>query len=153
MDHNFTPGELFIIRWQYGELGDFLSALIEAMIRADDDNLRKLALGFPEEVEALCQYRHEDGWWDKLEQRAIEAGIVPHVPTIARDYYVLRDSRTQLYWNEVDTMWTDLHFATYYLKEKILEAIGNKELPDGDVLSLDWLKHDNLRKELEVDHE
>lgn len=46
----WTEGEKWVIKWQFGGLGDFQSALSEAIKRADDDNLRLLALGFPNQV-------------------------------------------------------------------------------------------------------
>lgn len=38
--------------FQYGRSGDFMQALFTAIMKADTNNQDKLALGFPEEVEA-----------------------------------------------------------------------------------------------------
>ena len=53
---DWTEGEKFIIKWQFGILGDFKTALIEACCRADEDNLERLHRGFPEEVEAYLAW-------------------------------------------------------------------------------------------------
>ena len=53
---DWTEGEKFIIKWQFGILGDFKSALIEACCRADDDNIERLHRGFPMEVEAFLAW-------------------------------------------------------------------------------------------------
>lgn len=47
-----TDAERLIIKWQYGLTGDFETALWEAIIRADEDNLQRLAIGFPDHVAA-----------------------------------------------------------------------------------------------------
>ena len=53
---DWTEGEKFIIKWQFGILGDFKTALIEACCRADEGNLARLHYGFPEEVEAYLAW-------------------------------------------------------------------------------------------------
>jgi len=65
-----TPGEKFIVKWQFRLLGDFGKALIEAIMRADDDNLERLVMGFPLEVEAYKHYAETLGWWADVKKRA-----------------------------------------------------------------------------------
>lgn len=52
----FTKPEKFIVKWQFGMLGDFQSALIEAIKLADEGNLSRLAEGFPDEVGAFLSW-------------------------------------------------------------------------------------------------
>ena len=40
------------LEWQYQFTGDFYTHLFRAIAQADDQNLERLAMGFPEEVEA-----------------------------------------------------------------------------------------------------
>jgi hypothetical protein len=40
------------LEWQFRVTGGFYSHLFEAISRADEENLAKFALGFPQEVEA-----------------------------------------------------------------------------------------------------
>ena len=68
---NLTEGERFIVMWQYRILGDFKSALIEAIARADTSNRSALAKGFPVEVEAYTYYTEISGWWDAVEKKAL----------------------------------------------------------------------------------
>lgn len=70
--NNLTKGEEFIVEWRYGMLGDFKTALIRVIARADIHNQAKLALGFPDEVKAYQQYTQKDEWWNKV---LIKAGI------------------------------------------------------------------------------
>ncbi len=67
---NLTSGERFIFDWQYRMAGGFNTALVEAISRADEDNLDRLSLGFPEEVEAYKNFSRVSGWWDNLRKKA-----------------------------------------------------------------------------------
>lgn len=64
----------FIFKWQYRALGNFETALIEAIKLADDTNLLRLHLGFPTEVEGYRLYSEVDGWWPETQRQAREAG-------------------------------------------------------------------------------
>jgi len=72
--NDLTPGEQFIIKWQYNALGGFERTLIEAIMAADGGNLQRLWMGFPNEVSAFRNYSEVDGWWEKVK---IKAGILP----------------------------------------------------------------------------
>jgi hypothetical protein len=50
----------WIIKWQFGELGGFETALALAIMRADQDNLERLAKGFPIQVEGFRQWAYGD---------------------------------------------------------------------------------------------
>jgi len=68
-----TVGEQFIVGWQYPEthiLGDFKAFLAHTISHADDYNLAKLDLGFPDEVEAYRKYTGEEGWWEMVQKKA-----------------------------------------------------------------------------------
>lgn len=67
---DLTMSELFIVEWQYRVLGDFGKGLIEAICRADEINLHKLSLGFPDEVEGYKNYSRVDGWWKAVQEKA-----------------------------------------------------------------------------------
>ena len=64
-----TLSERFIIEWQYNMLGGFKSALIDAISRADNDNLAKLSVGFPNEVEGFRKFSRDKNWWPDLQKR------------------------------------------------------------------------------------
>ena len=67
---DWTDAEKFVVKWQFGLLGDFRTALIRAITLADDRNLEQLALGFPDEV---AGYR---AWaYGGLGRRLREAGL------------------------------------------------------------------------------
>lgn len=66
----FSEAEKFIVRWQVGMLGDFKTALIDAIKRADDGNLERLGKGFPTEVAAFVAWSRGD-----LALRLREAGL------------------------------------------------------------------------------
>lgn len=66
---NLTKSEEFIVKWQYHLLGHFKTALIEAISLADECNLEKLRLGFPEEVEGFLSYSQIGGWWQKVQRK------------------------------------------------------------------------------------
>ncbi len=56
LSDKFTDGERWIIKWQFRLLGDFETALVGAIARADEGNLYKLRLGFPMQVEAYLEW-------------------------------------------------------------------------------------------------
>ena len=73
MNINFealTKGERFIVEWQYHLTGGFMTALADAIRRADGRNLARLAMGFPDEVEAYRNYTGVPGWWEEVQKRA-----------------------------------------------------------------------------------
>ena len=67
---NLNPAERFIWEWRRGRVSDFRRALIHTIQRADVQNLEKLRLGFPDEVEAWVSYKQVDGWWDEVQRKA-----------------------------------------------------------------------------------
>lgn len=76
MTDNLTAGETFILHWQYGILGSFGKGLAVAIARADEGNLARLRLGFPDEVDAYIAFSRESGWWERLQQR-VAAKVSP----------------------------------------------------------------------------
>ena len=74
-----TAEESFVVNWQFRrfDLQDFASAFLKAALAADDENLDRLALGFPVEVIAIRRYWHEVGWWDGVLKKAIQLGVLP----------------------------------------------------------------------------
>jgi len=67
---DWTDAEKWVIRWQAGVLGDFQQALAEAMGRADDGNLGKLATAFPVQADGFVAWNRGD-----LGQRLRKAGL------------------------------------------------------------------------------
>ena len=67
---NLTEGEQFIFMWQYGMLGDFKTALIGAIMVADEHNLQRLRRGFPTEVKSYLLYINVEGWWKEVQDKA-----------------------------------------------------------------------------------
>ncbi len=61
--------ERAIYEWQHGFMGDFRKALMEAICRADDNNLNLLRLGFPNEVSGYIKFSQVSGWWEKVEKK------------------------------------------------------------------------------------
>ena len=64
-----TSEEDWIAKWQYGYLGHFHSALFDAICAADEGNLDRLSLGFPDEVEGYRKYTQQAGWWKKVQKK------------------------------------------------------------------------------------
>jgi len=61
--NKLDPGELFIVKWQYGLHGEFEATLARLMVAADNFNLKRLKKSYPVEVEAFMKYKNEAGWW------------------------------------------------------------------------------------------
>jgi len=59
-DSPWTPAEKWVVKWQYRLLGDFETALAEAICRADDGNLDRLARGFPNQVAGFLAWNRGD---------------------------------------------------------------------------------------------
>lgn len=72
-----TQGEKdYIFDNQYHHAGHFMTAIWEAIARADENNLRRLRMGFPEEVDAYLAWARGD-----LHERAsrIAGGDVDYI--------------------------------------------------------------------------
>lgn len=75
--NDLNSGERHLIEWQYNCGGFFFTMLWNAISRADDGNLARLSLGFPEDVEAYLRFRDEEGYWGNLQWLATEGNISP----------------------------------------------------------------------------
>jgi len=64
-----NKAELFIYMWQYNMQGGFMTSLIDTIMRADNQNLAKLRLGFPFEVGACERYMKEENFWPNIEMK------------------------------------------------------------------------------------
>ena len=51
-----APAAKAVLKWQWRLYGDFYTALWEAIKRADDENLGRLAQGFPVEVKGFLEW-------------------------------------------------------------------------------------------------
>jgi hypothetical protein len=52
-----------------GTSGSFMTNLFKTIMSADLENMRKLSLGFPNEVEVVYRYQNEEGYWQKLQEK------------------------------------------------------------------------------------
>ena len=64
-----TPEEDWIAMWQYRYLGHFRKALFDAICAADEKNLDRLSLGFPDEVNGYKKYIRQEGWWKEVQKK------------------------------------------------------------------------------------
>ena len=60
--------ELEFVYFMKGTSGSFMTNLFKTIMSADLENMRKLSLGFPNEVEVVHKYQNEEGYWQKLEK-------------------------------------------------------------------------------------
>ena len=67
-----NDGEIKLCEWQYRKTGGFYTALFTACTKADNINLARLSLAFPQEVLAFKRYSQEEGYWDKVKEAYIE---------------------------------------------------------------------------------
>lgn len=67
---NLSKSEEFVILWQYRMSGHFKTALADAIGLADEGNLEKLRLGFPDEVQGYINYTQVEGWWKEVQRKA-----------------------------------------------------------------------------------
>ena len=61
--------ELEFVFFMRGTSGSFMTNLFKTIMSADLENMRKLSLGFPNEVDVVHRYQNEDGYWQKLEKK------------------------------------------------------------------------------------
>jgi len=61
--------ELEFMFFMKGTSGSFMTNLFKTIMSADLENMRKLSLGFPNEVEVVRRYKNEDGYWQQLEKK------------------------------------------------------------------------------------
>ncbi len=69
-DPEVGTAEKWVIRWQFRLLGDFETALAEAIARADERNLERLNGGFPTQVSGYLAWSRGD-----LARRLRKAGL------------------------------------------------------------------------------
>ena len=67
----WTEAEKSVIKWQFRLLGDFRTALFEAITLADDKNLVRLAMGFPYEVSGFMAW-NRGGLGKRLRDAGLE---------------------------------------------------------------------------------
>lgn len=67
---DLNVGERELIEWQYGILGGFKTHLWAAISCADTFNQERLAIAFPEQVEAYRRFAYEPGYWGALKMLA-----------------------------------------------------------------------------------
>lgn len=58
--------ELEFIYFMRGASGSFKSNLYTTILCADIENLNRLSLGFPNEVEVVRKFKNEEGYWQKI---------------------------------------------------------------------------------------
>jgi len=68
-----SEGELRLLEWQYAPAGlssAFNTALFRLIGVASKSNLKKLAMGFPEEVFAFENFVRTEGYWKRVQEEA-----------------------------------------------------------------------------------
>jgi len=63
-----TEGEKHLCEFEYGMSGSFYTHLFSAIMKADNYNMTRLSLAFPEEVQAVNCFRNVNGYWDNLQK-------------------------------------------------------------------------------------
>jgi hypothetical protein len=58
--------ELEFMFFMKGTSGSFMTNLFKTIMSADLENMIKLSLGFPNEVEVVHRYQNEEGYWQEL---------------------------------------------------------------------------------------
>ena len=58
--------ELEFVYFMRGASGSFKTNLFQTILSADVENMKKLSLGFPNEVEVVRRYQNEEGYWQEL---------------------------------------------------------------------------------------
>lgn len=76
---NMDAEETVIFNWKYRNTGDFKRSLMEAICRADGDNLDRLKLGFPDEVNGYQKFKECSGWWKAVQEKAVVLGYITSV--------------------------------------------------------------------------
>lgn len=66
----WTVAEKCVIKWQFGLYGHFHTQLFELITLADDNNLSRLRMAYPAEVEGFLLWNRGD-----LGKRLMDAGI------------------------------------------------------------------------------
>jgi len=64
-----TQEERVVYEWQYNLDGGFRHTLMDAISKADEENIEKLKLGFPVQVSAYERFTHEKGWFESIQHR------------------------------------------------------------------------------------
>ena len=71
-------GEIELRQWQYkGDLGHFKNYLWKAICNADNNHLKRLSAGFPEQIDAYRKFIGEDGYWQSV---LVRSGLVKPPP-------------------------------------------------------------------------
>ena len=78
--HMLSEEEQAVVKWQFGLYAHFYTALFDAIKRADDNNLFRLELGFPNEVGGFLKFNRQEGWWQGVEEklRELDAELCSH---------------------------------------------------------------------------
>lgn len=64
-----NDGEKLLYEFKNSMTGSFFTHLFNALFVADTHNFARLAMGFPEEANAVKCFMTEPGYWEKLEKR------------------------------------------------------------------------------------
>lgn len=64
-----TNAEHKFCMYQRGVAGSFMDLLIKTMLHADQGNMAKLRLAFPDLVDVVDKFQNEAGYWQGLEKR------------------------------------------------------------------------------------
>lgn len=73
--NKLNEGEKHLYDYYFGMSGSFYKALFDTITVADNDNLAKLQLAFPDEVGAYKSYSRVEGYWETLQVRYKTVGV------------------------------------------------------------------------------
>lgn len=62
-----NEGEIHLCEWKHDMSGHFFTKLFDCMSSADQGNLFRLGLAFPDEVRAFMRFKTEEGYWQKVD--------------------------------------------------------------------------------------
>ena len=67
-----NEGERHLFEYLHQMSGGFMHGLIDTMMHADQFNLARLKMGFPEEAEAVRRYKNEDNYHIYIEENYLK---------------------------------------------------------------------------------
>ena len=96
-EYELTEEEIAVYNWQFGLQGDFFTALWNAIIKADAQNLAQLSLAFPNEVSGYQKYTRQNGWWEQVVKKWDARHEVDIIKNTARDQIpLLKEMKTDI---------------------------------------------------------
>ena len=83
-----SEGERHLCEWRFGMASHFVTALFAAICYADQVNINRMSVAFPDEVNAFTRYKKETGYWQRVEAQwrsGFQSAYLPR-PTAAAGF-------------------------------------------------------------------